>query len=258
MKQYDLVYINGDSYSAHLNSVDVYGKHIAEYFNAEYVNSAIQNSCNSRIFRTALRDLYDLKSKKSNILACVSLSFLFRTELWDIGHTFTDFRNSNDGDFFSLQPFTQHGWKEHIKSLVGIQNTSNTNVYTDFHQQYAKQYAVYYDVEAETVKLIEKILLFANWCENNNIEYIIFSPMYQEKIDFSAPFVSSFYIEIEQNKNILNPFEFSALEWCLERNHLPMDNYQSIVNNKKYQVGHMGASGHRALADYLIKNYLNN
>ena len=82
--------------------------------------------------------------------------------------------------------------------------------------------------------------------------------MYQETIDFSAPFVSNFYKEIRQNKKILDIFEFSSLEWCIERNHVPMDNYVSVVNGKTYQVGHLGKSGQEAFAEFLLKNYINN
>lgn len=249
MKKYDLVYVNGDSYALGWlpKHHKIYGNHIADYFNSQFINNAIRGSSNSRIFRTSLRDLMDLKEKNKNILACISLSFISRTEIWDIDHPREHFKNTNDGDFFSIQ----------------IDTTENNNwfrLFPDTEKKYfnfLKQNTIWYNIEAETVKLLEKIILFVNWCENNNVDYIIFSPMYQDTVDFSTPFIFNFYKEIKKNKRVLDPFEFSFLEWCLNRGHEPVDNYKAVVNGKQYQVGHMGISGHEDFAKFLLENYLN-
>lgn len=247
MKNFDLVYVNGDSYAA-AKKFKIYGEHIADYFNSQFINNAVPGSSNSRIFRTSLRDLIDLKEKNKNILACISLSFIFRTELWDVDHCIEQFRNTNDGDFFSTQLMQNHNW---FKTKILLDDESKK------YSNFLKQTTIWYNIEAETVKLLEKIILFVHWCKNNNVDYIIFSPMYQETVDFSAPFISNFYKEIKKNKRVLDPFEFSFLEWCLDRDHTPIDNYEAVVNGKKYQVGHMGASGHEDFAKFLLENYFN-
>jgi len=248
MKNIDLVYINGDSYSVP-RPFKIYGEYIADYYNVDHVNKSVLGSANSRIFRTSLRDLIDLKTQYKNILACVSLSFIMRTDLWDIEHEFERYRQGNDGDFMCIGPFGgQKDWADNIKSLVSNSGTK--------YNSFCRNFATFFDMEAETVRLLEKIILFSNWCKNNNVNYIIFSPMYQETIDFSAPFISSFYDEINQDKNILNPFDFSFLQWCLDRNHPTIDKASAIVNGKQYQVGHMGETGHKDFAEFLIESRL--
>lgn len=248
MKNIDLVYTNGDSYAIP-RTFKICGEHIADYYNAEHLNKAVMGSANSRILRTSLRDLLDLKNQYNNILACVSLSFIMRTDLWDREHEHDRWRHGNDGDFMCIGPMAHKNWATNIKNIVANAGTK--------YNSFCRNYATYYDMEAETVRLLEKIILFTNWCKNNNIEYIIFSPMYQESIDFSAPFVSNFYKEINHDKNILNPFDFSFLQWCLDRNHSTIDDHEAIVNGKQYQVGHMGETGHKDFAKFLIENYLN-
>jgi hypothetical protein len=250
----DLVYLNGDSYSSPSDSFKIYGEYIAEHYNSDFINHSIRGSSNNRIFRSSLRDLIDLKKKYKNILACVSLTFIMRTDLWDTSHKFDRWRSlkNNDGDFLSLQPFTKKNWN--VNSLFSSNISNESNKYNDF----CKNYAIWYDIEAETTKLLEKIILFSNWCENNKIKYLIFSPMYQEKIDFSAPFIKDFYHDILNNNSILNPFEFSFLDWCLMHNYKPIDNFEAVVNGKTFQVGHQGKDGHKAFSKFLLENYFQN
>ena len=102
----DLVYLNGDSHSAP-QKFKIYGEYISEYYKSSFINHSINKSSNNRIFRSSLRDLLSLKAQYKNILACVSLSYIMRTDLWDRDHTDERWRSTinNDGDFLSLQPF---------------------------------------------------------------------------------------------------------------------------------------------------------
>jgi len=252
---YDLIYVNGDSY-VRSGNYKKYADHLADFFGAHVINRAVLGSANSRIFRTSLRDLLELKHKHSNILACVSLSFIFRTELWHTQHDIArwrqvpheDLQSLSDGDFVCIQPLDGKNWYQRRNKSIDLHEGKA-------YRNFCRNYIDWYDIEAETVDLLAKIILFANWCENNNIDYIIFSPMYQETIDFSAPFVANFYEEMKQNSRILDIFEFSFLEWCLQRNHAPVDNHEAVVNNKPYKVGHMGPSGHKDFAEFLLERY---
>jgi hypothetical protein len=243
----DLVYLNGDSHSSP-QKFKIYGEYISEHYGSKFINHSMEKSSNNRIFRSSLRDLLTLQHQYKNILACVSLSYVMRTDIWDTNHTCDHWRTTanNDGDFLSIQPFSGKDWS--LKSLFN----NEPKKYKDF----CKSYAVWYNVEAETTKLLEKIILFSNWCENNNIKYLIFSPMYQEPIDFLAPFVCDFYKNIQDNKSIINPFEFSFLEWCVERGHEPIDNFTAHIHGKTFQIGHQGESGHKAFAEFLLENHL--
>ena len=48
---YDIIYINGDSYTAKINDQKVYSDFLQEiYTNSNVINAAIQGSNNTRIF----------------------------------------------------------------------------------------------------------------------------------------------------------------------------------------------------------------
>jgi hypothetical protein len=77
------VYVNGDSYSKNSDK-KTYCEFLSEKFNCESHNAAIAGSSNSRILRTSLRDLINLKKERTDdIIAVISLSFLLRIEVWD-------------------------------------------------------------------------------------------------------------------------------------------------------------------------------
>ncbi len=239
-----IVYVNGDSYPC-LSDGKRYSEFLAEYYSCDVLNNSIRGSCNSRIFRTSLRDLIDLKNQNyNNIKAIISLSFVIRTELWD--ETIKNNKFINDGEFTSIQPVSGNNWF----------NNKLASVNSDY-KEFCKQFLYHYNIEAEITKLLQNIILFSSWCKVNNVDYVIFSGPLQEPIDLTAPFVKSFYDIVSTDNNVLNLFEFSFTEWCLNNNFIPITkNLTQEIHGKTYNVGHHGESAHRAFAEFLFENYL--
>ena len=233
-----IIYVNGDSYSS-VSDGKRYSEFLGENLQCDVINNSISGSCNDRIFRTSLRDLIELKSKHSHIIAVISLTFPIRTELWD--QRIENNRFVNDGEFTSIQP-----------EKIWFHNTDDSTIeYEDF----CKQFITYYNIEAETTKLLQNIILLTSWCKHNNIKYVIVSGPLQEPIDVLAPFVKNFYDVILNDNNIINIFENSFTEWCISQGFVPIDNYTQKIHGKTHIIGHHGEKAHKAFADFLINNY---
>jgi hypothetical protein len=243
-----LIYVNGCSY-ARISGGKTYSDFLGEQLNCPSINAAHPGSCNSRIIRTSLRDLILHKKTHNDIVAVISLSFLIRTEMWDLTHSNQQWREYNDGDFFSEQFVETLDW------YTADDNTRVANVDKKY-KEFAISWLSWYNVEAETVKLLQNLILFTGWCEKNNIKYIIFSGPQLESIDFNAPFVESFYSQLIENDNIINPFKYSFLDWCTAQGFAPTEPVQYFINGEVKAAGHQGESAHKAWAQYLIENYL--
>ena len=233
-----IVYVNGDSYPAVSGGLR-YSEFLGQYYNCESINAAIAGSCNDRILRTSLRDLMQLKEIHDDIKVVISLSFILRTELWDTDRQVTRF--VNDGDFVSFQSTHAKNW------------TVNPELEDSKFKQYTKQWLTWYNVEAITTNLLKDILLFSSWCTLNKIKYVILSGPLLESIDFTAPFIASFYNEMKSNESIINPFEVSFTEWCLSHNFIPIDHFTQAIHGKEQIVGHHGEEAHRAFSDFLVQ-----
>ena len=239
-----MVYVNGDSYCV-TSDGKKYSDFLGEKLQCSVVNNAIGGSSNARILRTSLRDLMVLKKKYANIVAVVSLSYIIRTEVWD--PNIKNNRFINDGEFTSITPTHLKNW------FFDLQN-SVTSEYKDF----SKQFLINYNVEAETIKLLQSIILFSTWCKYNNIKSIIFSGPLQEKVDFSSPFIQDFYQEFKQDNGIIDIFEFSFTQWCILKGFKPINaNRTQHIHDKVYDVGHHGQAAHEAFANFLLEEHLN-
>ena len=242
-----ILYVNGDSYTV-MSDGKRYSDYLEELLQCTSINAAVSGSCNNRIFRTSLRDLIELKqTTNEDIVAVIALSFTIRTELWDRTHLINKWRTSNDGDFLSLQFATSPNWFSK-KDQVSSSNGSYKN--------YSRQWMEWFNIEAETTKLLQEIILLTSWCDNNNIKYVLFSSALHHPIDFTAPFINSFYELINSNKNIINIFKQSFTEYCIINEHIPIDDYSQEMNGKKYIIGHHGEEAHKDFANYIFENYL--
>lgn len=243
-----IVYVNGDSFP-YMSDGKRYSDYLSEAFNCESVNSSIGGSCNSRIIRTTLRDLIELKKKDPDILAVISMSFTIRTELWDEETQAGYWKQCNDGGFASYSfAVGTHWFTDGIITNKGIPATM---------QAYAKQWLINFDIEAETTNLLSQCLLLTNWLKSNNIKYVLLSSCLQEPIDFNAPFVKPFYTELFADPRVINFYNFSFTEYVLSKGHTPIDVGVQEIHGKKYNTGHHGDLAHKEFANYLIENYFN-
>lgn len=239
------LYVNGDSYSCTSNGKR-YSEFLSEKIGCDYVNTAISGSCNSRIFRTSLRDLMEVKQEHSDIIAVISLSFLLRSEIWQRSKT-SENRFTNDGDFVSVHCAKTKTWFDRI--FQEYDETFDYEKYSTFRMRW-------FDTEAETTNLLKDLILFSSWCKLNHVKYLIFSGVLQESVDFKAPFINSFYKEMKSDPCIIDPFETCFTEWCLNRGHKPIDAYTSIIQDKEYNIGHHGQAAHEDFANYLFDTYI--
>lgn len=238
------LYVNGDSFSASKPDDKVYFDHVCNELNCTGLNSAKPGSCNSRIFRTSLRDLIDLKKQHKDIFAVICLSFTVRTEIWDSNLVGVSDENNNDGEFRSIQPAITKTWFE--------ETFKEKEQYAD----YKKQWLTWFNIEAETTNLLKETIFFTNWCKQNNINYVILSACIQEPIDFNSAFVKNFYQEVTQDTHILNFFDFSFTKWCVDQGHTPLYNNTHVIHGKTYEIGHHGTEAHHDFAKFLINNFI--
>lgn len=236
-----MIYVNGDSY-AFISNGKRFSEFLGEYYKCESINNSISGSCNNRIFRTSLRDLIELRKKHKDIKAVITLSFPLRTELWDAD--VTENRFINDGEFTSIQAHTSHRWF--------YDQLDNPN---SKYKEFCKQFILYYNIEAETVKILQNIILLTAWCKINNIRYVIVSGTLQERIDLTTPFVSSLYEEVFVDKNVIDIFTQSFTEWCVNKGFVPIDNYTQEIHGKTYIIGHHGEQAHKSFAEFLIEEH---
>ena len=89
-------------------------------------------------------------------------------------------RFKHDGEFVSIQPTQSKNW---FANKVSDQHLPQKYV------DYANQWLVWYNVEAETTKLLKEILLLTTWCKYNKIKYVIFSSALQENHRLSNHFM---------------------------------------------------------------------
>lgn len=250
-----IVYVNGCSYAA-ASDGKRYSELLAESLGCRSINASISGSSNDRILRCSLRDLINLKKQHNDIVAVISLSFILRTEVWDHDPTRQDqWKNSGDGDFISYQFAETKNWFDNISSDIFDPSYIPKKYY-----DYGVNWLTWFDIEAETTKLLQQILLFTHWCKYNNIKYVIFSGPLQEPVSFDAPFISPFYEQLQLDSNVIDIFKYSFTEWCITRGYEPIDEctMTMTIHDKTYNCGHHGEAAHRAWADYLLKNHLGN
>lgn len=242
-----IVYVNGCSYASISDGLR-YSDALAQSLNCEVINAGIPGSCNDRILRTSLRDLIDLKHQHKDIVAVISLTFLIRSEVWEPNRNNNDsWSNTGDGDFHSLQLTEDKSW---------FTNPDKASHLDQRYKEYAVNWLNWYNVEAEITKLLQNLVLFSNWCENNGVDYLIFSGPTQEAIDFDAPFVRPFYQSVRTNPHIIDIFSNSFLSWCEANGYTPIDDHTYWINGETRPAGHQGELAHRAWAAHLLDHYL--
>jgi hypothetical protein len=232
----------------------MYSDHVARKFSATLINRGLGGSCNRRIIRSSLRDLIELEDK-SNVVALIGLTFISRTELWQPWLT----PKTNDGHFFTIKT-------DHKKINWGVSGLIDTFIpdmhqYTDHRiQDYYKNWLLHYYPEAVMTDLLADIIMFCGWADQQRIKYVIFSNVDvlpgSDKVGYTSPFIQSLQQQILNNKNIINPWEFSFGTFALAQGLQPKD-YAVYKNH-----GHPGAKAHKLFSEILInhlqKNYDSN
>jgi hypothetical protein len=241
-----IVYSNSCSFGEAGQGHAVYSDLVAKNYNAACINNGLSSSCNRRIIRTAIRDLIKLK-EQDTVIALIGLTFISRTELWQPWLPAAD----NDGHFYSVE--IDH--KTIDWSIKGLIDT----IVPDIHQladrrvqDYYKQWLDHYHPESAVTDLLTDVIMFAGWCQSNNVKYCIFSNVDMLPSDavvgYTSPFISTLKTQVLQDPNIINPWQFSFGTYALENGFRPKD-YHLYKEH-----GHPGEDAHKFFSQYLIEH----
>jgi hypothetical protein len=222
-----IVYSNSDSFGV-ISNGKVYADFVSEHFGAKLIQRDQPGCCNSRIFRTTIRDLLELKTTEK-VLVLIGTTNVYRTEYWSETPT------NNDGHFRSIR-------------LTETRNDKHSKEYAN----YAREYSLLHSEEAEVTNLYCDLVMLTSFLKEKGYSYLIWNGTNTFKpIDFSAPFVSAFANQLSADNNVIPIDKFSFCEYSLSKGHVPID-YKVYGN-----YGHHGEAAHRDFAQYIIENHLN-
>lgn len=234
---FDLIYVNGDSYSAANNDFPVYSDHLDDIGKC-VINNAMPGSNNDRIFRKTLEDLIGIEH--TNTLVILGFSFITRVEVWYHGSNnkiLQDIKVRNNKDFPINEKLVD---KLQLSTVDYIGNN-------DSNDQQWKSTSLYTDINKQVIDFLIQLECLIGWLENNNINYLIFSAA--ENNDWKGynwDFITNtnVYKKLMSNNKILgNFFNFSIKKFCEDR------------NLKTTPTSHMFADGHLEFSKF-IKNHV--
>jgi hypothetical protein len=205
-----------------------YADFLGEHLHATVINAGKSGVCNSRIFRTSIRDLLELQKQDEEITAVISLGATYRSELWRPEIPVIN----NDGHFNSFQ-------------ITSLDKDDKFNPSDQI--KFFKEWFKWYNDEAEITNVCTQLIMFVAFLEKNNINYLIWvgGRCYKE-IDTTAPFLNILYDQIKNNPKIFNIFNFSFGKFATSRGYIPYDYEEFGV------YGHHTEEAHRDFANYLI------
>jgi len=227
-----LLYCNSDSYGVMSDTKNRYSEYLGELLCATTViNNGLGGCCNSRIMRTTVRDLLDIRAHNTDqILAVICLGSMIRNEWWNSDKTLP--KEFTDGHFESFQI---HG--------VGVNRQLP-------YYQFAQEWYRHYDDEAEQTNLFKELVTLTSFFKQQQVEYIIFAGnnVTYKPIDYHAPFIKTFADYIHNDPDILDLNNFSFTQYCLQQ-HIPFDKGQWGLH------GHHGELAHKDFAKFLFNHY---
>jgi len=225
---YNTLYINGDSYSADVDNISVYGQVLAKTFNVNYINKAIPGSSNDRIFRTTIEDCLKLKSYNQNFFALIGLSFITREEVWA----------PETSDLSIVSKFDSSG----SCKLVTRDFLSRSEL-----SAYRLQSLVDEDINTQFAHFFYKLFMFTSTLENLQIPYFIFSAATNVKSMSNLGYIlgTESYQSLAKRKNIVDIFDLSIPSWAKQNN---------ITTTPTGQL--KDTDSHSKFAKYLYTEYL--
>ena len=218
---YDIIYIDGDSYSTPdfcCPIADSYWYKFKNHINAiEYVNYAQPGKSNFSMIRNALR--FYLQNKDKRIFFLIGFSHLYRSD-------FQDDKNQNPLNKFNFEERFIH---QHI--------------YVD------KPDIVRATYEHEVLNFMTNCLLLYNFLESKNINFILHNCSNPYIEDIYSPLLKDFWLEIlnlDKIPNLLNNTYLSINE---------LKKIKPIDFEKHGWVGHHGPEGNLEYFNFLKQHY---
>jgi len=228
-----ILYCNSDSYGVLSTTKNRYSEYLGELLKTDTViNNGRPGTCNSRIIRTTVRDILDIrKNNNDSILAVICLGSMIRNEWWNPDKILPE--GFNDGHFESFQI---HG--------------AGLNRQMPFYR-YAQEWYRHYDDEAEQTNLFKELVMLTSFFKQQNVDYLMFAGnnLTYKPMDYQDVFIKSFADYVRSDLNILDLNNFSFTNYCLGQQHVPFDQDQWGIN------GHHGEAAHKDFAKFLFDYY---
>ena len=202
---HDFYYFNGDSYSASnpISWVDYFAKKK----NILYSNNAVNGSSNSRILRSSIESLLELKNKYNKIFTIIGVSFVPRDEIWDM----------DSNQLVTLD--------SKILDKIKISDELKLKLH-------------YQDINHQMIHFYTNLYMFINLLEKWNIDYFIFSAA--DNSDFGTlnwDYLKSspIYKEITDNPRIYKLHNFFIKKWA-NKNFISTNQTGHLIDANGYSL----------------------
>lgn len=252
-ENFPLIYCNGDSfiddqYHPSLNE-NTYPYHVRDRLGGFVISDALSGSCNRRIIRTSVLQLLEQRklNPQQEIIALVSLSYELRSEIWIDDHT-PD--SPIESQFQNHQFSGMSDWKERLIKKLSIlsprEKSKHGSQHQDFVELYSKSRAYFYSPYAERINLLCDLVMFKNFCEQQNITFLVFWGPQCEALE--QEYVKDTFESVIMNSdNFYNFDSFNFVNWCYQQQFTTIDDVTTPVGSRHY-----GADAHKAFAEQII------
>jgi len=227
---YDVILVNGDSYSEGL--YNVYGYFLGKTLNVPVVNIAYRGSNNQRIIRSTIEELEKIKCQYENPLVLIGWSFIRRIEVWYYG---------NNSKVLFQTPDRNKIIEEHFQpKLVTLDVLMNENEAT-LEQKCLINEDLF--VHKQLVDFYTNLYMFGHTLESMGMKYFFFSAAKNTELPTNCfPYIDNLNQVkwCQQNKKMYKLHDFCIMDWAKE-------------NDKDCKpTGHLSTDGHKKFAAFLI------
>jgi hypothetical protein len=231
MKNFDCIFINGDSYSAPNHNGKVYSDFLAEKIKIPVINLAIAGSNNDRITRSSIEHIDQLTQQYQNPLIIIGWSFIRRLEVWYYG---------NNPVALKRVPDSEHSRFITLDHLLTLNEAT-------FEQKCLINEDLF--LHKQLMHFYTNLYTFAHTLESKNLSYKFFSGADNTDCPTNCfPYIDSLaQVQwVANNKAIYKLHEFCISNWA--RAHDPDCNTGT---------GHLSTNGHEQFADFMLDNLIN-
>lgn len=225
MTAYDVVIVNGDSYSALQLGHKVYSDHLQQRLNIPVFNIASVGSSNDRITRSTVEQVLTTAAQFVNPLVIVGWSFIRRIEVWYYGQNPKGLAQRHDNSNFVTLDWLLH------QGLATVEQKCLINDDLFVHKQLMDFYT--------------QVYLLSQFLQHHNCAYFFFSaakncelPMHcfpdLEKLQQVQAVI--------RDPAIFDLHDFYVMDWALSND--PQCNPTT---------GHLSAYGHEKFASLLLE-----
>jgi hypothetical protein len=223
---YDCVVVNGCSYSAPAD-YRVYGNFIADHYNAELINLALDGSNNQRILRTTLETVARLRAENRRPLVLIGWTFIRRQEVWYHGEhkkLLSQIPDHPDSRFVSLDFLFGYNEATLEQKVVFQDNQNIHKLLMDFYTD---------------------LYMFAHTLESLGVDYCFFSGA--DNTPYPIDSFTYLYSLAQTQWVVHNPHIMDMGKFCIARWGKEND---SDCNS----TGHLSENGHKKFADLILEN----